>query len=104
MKYLLAITSLLFLISSTAYSAQLMTRPVICGTFSVIQKEMIKTYGEDQKEIIGISEQGQIVHIKLYGDKTYTIVEMHVSGMACILGAGELITKEDASSLPGSTL
>ena len=97
MKYLLAITSLLFLISSTAYSAQLMTRPLICGTFSVIQREMIKTYGEDKEEIIGMSEQGQIVHIKLYGDKTYTIVEMHVSGMACILGAGELM-------VPGSTL
>ena len=104
MKYLLATKttillslSLLFLISSTAYSAQLMTRPVICGSFADIQKEMIKNYGEDQKEIIGISEQGQIVHIKLYGDKTYSIVEMHVSGMACILGAGELM-------VPGSTL
>ena len=81
-----------------------MNRPLICGTFSVIQREMIKTYGEDKEEIIGMSEQGQIVHIKLYGDKTYTIVEMHVSGMACILGAGELMVKEDASSLPGSTL
>ena len=96
MKYLLA-TIFLFLISSTAYSAQLMTRPLICGTFSVIQREMIKTYGEDKEEIIGMSEQGQIVHIKLYGDKTYTIVEMHVSGMACILGAGELMA-------PGPTL
>lgn len=97
MKYLLA-TIFLFLISSTAYASQIMTRPVICGTFADIQKELIKNYGEDQKEIIGISEQGHIVHIKLYSDKTYSIVEMHVSGMACLLGAGELI------AVPGSTL
>jgi len=92
MKYLLA-TIFLFLISSTASSAQLMSKPVICGSFADIQKEMIKNYGEDQKEIIGMTEQGQTVHIKLYGEKTYTIVEIHVSGMACILGAGELIGK-----------
>ena len=92
MRYLLA-TIFLFLISSTASSAQLMTRPVICGPFADIQKEMIKNYGEDQQEIIGISEQGQIVHVKLYGDKTYSIVEIHASGMACLLVAGELIGK-----------
>lgn len=98
MKYILATISLLFLISPPwAYASQIMTRPVICGPFVDIQKEMIKNYGEDQQEIIGISEQGQIVHVKFSSDKTYTIVEMHVSGMACVLGAGELIT-------PGSTL
>jgi len=90
MKYLLA-TIFLFLISSTASSELLMNKTVICGPFADIQREIIKNYGEDQQEIIGISEQGQIVHVKLYGEKTYTIVEVNVSGMACILGAGELI-------------
>jgi len=90
MKYLLA-TIFLFLISSTASSEPLMNKTVICGPFADIQKEIIKNYGEDQQEIIGISVQGQIVHVKLYGEKTYTIVEINVSGIACILGGGELI-------------
>ena len=100
MKYLLATISLLFLsllTLSPSYASQIMNRPVICGPFVDIQKELIKNYGENKDEIIGISEQGLIVHVKFSSEKTYTIVEMHVSGMACILGAGELIT-------PGSTL
>jgi hypothetical protein len=75
---------------ANAQSVVQLTKPVVCGTFSMIVEQITKTYGEEP-HWNGAGAETKFTMLVNPKTQTWTLIE-YTNTMACIIGTGEQST------------
>lgn len=69
-------------------------KPIMCSNADFVIKELKDTFGESQKELIGLSEDNTIAVTVFRGPDSFSVVEFFTNGLACIISIGKTNGKE----------
>ena len=64
-------------------------KPVMCSEAKFVVNELENTFGESQKEVIGLSEDNTIAITLFKGPDSFSVVEFFSNGLACIISIGK---------------